>query len=362
MKKTLLLSSIIAFGLNANSQITITDADLPNGGDTAMISLSNQFNLIDVSNTGANQIWDFSFLDPNSQRIDTFYNVSSSSALYQISFNNQFTAPDYKSDYYNKLVNNNLPTIPGGFVTLEKPVFFTKNSSSKSERVGMGIEVNGIELPVKADTIDVVYQFPMNFNDNWISNSYLYMDMNPTFNAIFKRHQKRDVDVDGWGQITTPFGTYDVVRVKSIIDYTDSIYIDLGFGGSWNQIPTPQDVEYTWWANNNKTPILKVITQAGVATTIEYRDNEVTDFTLIESNSLTFDFNIFPNPASDNISISLPNNSSTVEIIDVTGKVLYNHIAQDNTLKVNTTNWQSGLYIIKVTNSKSTATKSFVIK
>jgi len=357
MKKRFLLLSTLVLSSQLIAQITINSSDLALTDDTVLVGISNQTTL-DYTTTGTNHTWDFSTLTRDTSRIDTFYNVSSASALYQLSFNN-FLTPNYQADYYNKLLNNNLPSVPGGTVSLNNPVFFTKNSVSSSEIVGMGVEVNGVEVPVKADTVDVIYQYPMNYNDNWTSRSYLYMDMNPTFNAIFIRHQLRQSTVDGWGTITTPFGTYDALRVKSIITYTDSVYIDLGFGAQWLPVPTPQDIEYTWWSNGNKIPLLKVVEQNGSPSTIEFRG--VTNYASIATQNNTNTFEIYPNPANNVLTVNLNNyKNAQIQVIDITGKIvlIINTTQTKNALDVSSLT--KGVYFIKITSNSQSTTKQFV--
>jgi hypothetical protein len=359
--KTLVFTGLLFISQSINAQVTINNGDFPNGGDTCLVSISNQTTIVDYTTTGASQTWDFSYLEATSQRIDTFFNINSSSALYQLSFNNWLTAADYNSDYYNKLINNNLPAIPGGTVTLENPVFFSKNSSSKLEIVGIGVEVNGIEVPVQSDTIDVVYEFPLTFNDAWYSRSYFNMDMNPIYDAQFKRQQQRDAVVDGWGQITTPFGTFDAIRVKTTLTYQDSIYLDLPvIGGSWLAIPTPETVEYHWLTNANKIPVLKIITQAGIATSIEYRDHAVTSFASANTREENI-FKLFPNPVSNDLTIQTNNSSNLVEIIDVNGKLILSKTIS-NAYKLNVSNWSKGMYFIKVTNDHAVTTQTFIVE
>jgi len=362
MKKSLLLFGLLTAGFTSISQVTITNADLPSPDDTVMVSISEQYTTIDFATTGPNQTWDYSSLVAANQRIDSFYSVTSASTLYQLSFNNTFTAAEYASDYYRPMAAGALPAIPGGAVTLSNPVYFVKNASSKSENVGIGVEINGVETPVQADTIDMIYQYPMTYNDAWNSRSYMYIDMNPAFNAIFKRNQLRESQVDGWGQITTPYGTYDAVRVKSTITYTDSIYFDLGFGGSWNELTTPQDIEYTWWTNNNKIPVLMIVEQNGAATKIEYRDKKIDFASVEELNQNSETFKVYPNPANNNVSVVINSiDNAIVEIVDVTGKVIYSN-AISNTKNIDVSNWEKGLYIVKLTTNNKVSTQTLMVE
>src|SRR5690606_24477926 len=129
----------------------------------------------------------FESLVMNSQRIDTFFNVGDASFTYILVFNNGWLDPDYQADYYRHLLNFAIP--PTDFIgfSIENPVDFTKIESDRVEIVGVGLEISGIEIPVKNEIIDVEYELPMNFGDNWISNSVFEIDLNPAFDGILKR-------------------------------------------------------------------------------------------------------------------------------------------------------------------------------
>lgn len=363
MKKTLLLFVLLTAGLSSYSQITITNADLPLADDTVMVSVSTQYTTVDFTSTGANHVWDYSGLYADSQKIDTFYAAPSPFSTYGLVFNNALTNADYAANYYNTLSGNAIPAVPGGVITIENPVFFTKNSTASSSIVGLGLEVNGVKVPAQADTIDVVYQYPMNYMDSWDTSSYIYLDINPVYDAIFKRHQYRSSEVDGWGEITTPFGTFDALRVKSTVTYVDSIYADpFGFGGSWNALGTPEDVEYTWWTNNNKIPVLKIVAQGGTASTIEYRDQEVVIGASLEEDN-AIEFGLYPNPASDVVTItSNEDSNSLIEVMDISGKVIYSDVIVSTNHAIDVSVWEKGVYLVRVTNDNKVNTESLVIK
>src|SRR6185369_9997600 len=77
----------------------------------------------------------------------------------------------------------------------------------------------------------------------------------PNF-GYYRKQQTRTNEVDGWGTLITPFGTFNTLRVKSTLNITDSIYLDtLGFGLT---IPRQTIVEYKWLAPGKKIPVLEV--------------------------------------------------------------------------------------------------------
>lgn len=71
-------------------------------------------------------------------------------------------------------------------------------------------------------------------------------------------------------------------------------------------------------------------------------------------------FNVFPNPFKDVINIAFGNKNEVnkIEIYSITGRKMFeqNQISQ-NALQINTTNWNNGLYLIKMSINKQTHIK-----
>ncbi|MBU3662172.1 MAG: T9SS type A sorting domain-containing protein [Bacteroidetes bacterium] len=78
----------------------------------------------------------------------------------------------------------------------------------------------------------------------------------------------RRTEVDGWGTIITPYGTFECLRVKSEVDGVDSI--SLGATG----IPIPNSrTEYYWFGKNQDFPLMEVVLNNFTQqTTIRYKD------------------------------------------------------------------------------------------
>jgi len=361
MKHILLSFSFIAT-FSVFGQITISQNDFPGADDTAMISISDEL-VLDIATTGADAIWDFSTVHIASQRIDTFYDVSSSSFGYQLVFNNIIFEPDYASDYYFNLVGFDLAGVGGG-ITIESPVGFVKTTSAEVQNVGMGLVMNGFEIPMAADTIDTEYLLPMNYTDSWNSNSYMYVDLNPAFNGIFVRHQYRSSEVDGWGAITTPFGTFDVLRVRSFSTFDDSAYVDLGFGGTWLELPTPDQVEYTWWSENNKVPIMRITTQdiAGTETVsrVEFKDME-RNLAGIETNP-DFQARMYPNPANGSVNFNFEEGVDQIMIYSITGELVYQNTITSSALSLDVSEWTTGVYMVKLIGDETVSSTKLIVE
>jgi len=81
------------------AQISINSNDMPNVNDTFRVSLTANIQGNDPTLAGTNYTWNYASLIPVSQRIDTFYAVSSTPLAYQFYFNNIFLYPNYKASY-----------------------------------------------------------------------------------------------------------------------------------------------------------------------------------------------------------------------------------------------------------------------
>ncbi len=89
-----------------------------------------------------------------------------------------------------------------------------------------------------------------------------------------------------------------------------------------------------------------------------------TTATGIIENSFASSINLFPNPATNNLTIDLGNNKKVeVAIADITGKIIYSSIARDmQKVEVNTQDFADGIYFVKIQTEDFIETKKIVIK
>lgn len=257
--KKLLIICLLTSSI-AQAQITVNNSDMPVRGDTLRFSAAN---IIDVTArlalAGANQTWNFSDLLAASQNIASFKRASDINAAYSFTF----TGSTYGTEASNASF--------GGLLQASNVFSFYTNSSSSYACDGRGFEVSGSPLPLTQTYSgkDVVYKFPMNFG-NKDSNTYISNSINALV-VTFNGGGKRVNTVDAWGSLTTPFGTFDCLRVKSQIityDTVRSSLLPISF-------PITQNVtEYKWIAKGQKIPLLEIRVPVGGGgqTTINYRD------------------------------------------------------------------------------------------
>ncbi|MCK9400463.1 MAG: T9SS type A sorting domain-containing protein [Bacteroidales bacterium] len=290
-----LFTIIFLFGFQINAQIVITSDDMPVPGDTVRKSNTAILDSINYQQGGPDQTWLFDELTVVSQQVDTFVNVSETPAIYQIFFNNQFIYPDYKSTVALKMAQfTAIPT-----VELTDSYLFIKVTDEDMREVGYGVTLEGVPLPIQFQQIDTIYRFPLEYGDVDSAHSLLSIDVPDLGYLMISKFRKNTVD--GWGTLTTPYGEFQTLRVKTEIVEYDSLYSDsLGMG-----MPLIRNIiEYKWLANGFPEPVLQV-TEEGFIITASYIDSIRSGFLNVpEVKNRMYDFSVYPNPSKDYLSVS----------------------------------------------------------
>ncbi|MBL0343332.1 MAG: T9SS type A sorting domain-containing protein [Bacteroidetes bacterium] len=90
-----------------------------------------------------------------------------------------------------------------------------------------------------------------------------------------------------------------------------------------------------------------------------------TTATGIIENSFASSINLFPNPATNHLTITLPNANKKVEITitDITKKIIYSTtVSETQKIEVNTQDFADGIYVVKIQTADFIATKKLVFK
>lgn len=259
MKKIMLLLyfALCKYISIAQTPITIVNADMPNVNDTIRISTSTSNISFLLNDTGANRTWDASFLVPSFQDMVQCKSVVNTNITYLLSFSS--------SSFGIQDANLNLGLVAGS----EVYNFFSKNAT-RFANDGRGITFNGIPVPQVYTSKEILYRFPLSYgmvdSSNFVSN-----EANLLIGSI-KTQGTRKNRVDAWGSLTTPYGTFNCIRVKSTVQQVDSI-VASGFPFPLASTRT----EYKWLAKGQKVPVLQIVTTTSdfggqVSTTIQYRD------------------------------------------------------------------------------------------
>lgn len=260
MKKitTLLWAVFIAFA--ANAQITIINTDLPGSGDTLRYSTANLDSLTEniYVIAGANATWDFSHLEATGQAVDH----------YKPSLQTPYAGFFFGANRYGKLEADSI----GFGQFMFKDVYrFYKNSTSKFEIEGVGMKYSGFPIPSLYSDKDELYQFPLDYND-FDSSTFSYTLSLLTLGTLQTQGYRLN-SVDGWGQITTPYGTFDALRITTDIVSRDSIALGGLFGFGFDN----HQREVKWLATGLGYPVMQVsgavVNGQFTPNTVTYRDS-----------------------------------------------------------------------------------------
>lgn len=343
MNKFIFLTFLLGIFFNSvYSQPVITSDDMPDSNDTFRLSFwtpQQGTNPFDFSVTGPASTWDFTWLSSEEQEIDTFFSPLQTPPSYNFVFTNPIIYPDNFAQLAQR--SQSLPQQPGGGgggggggqITFSDAYDFLKKNNTEYAMVGNAFKLNDIPSANAFDQNDVIYRFPLKYDDNFSSPSR-YNILIPEFIEYYHR-QIRTTVVDGWGRLFTPKGEYEVIRVKSEIVATDSI-IFLQAPIVFPFVVPSTTIEYKWLANGLAVPALHIVTRTGsgfgpggnqlAITRVAYFDtappgnyiwNSVQDQNANDNHSI-----VFPNPIED-VSFINPQLEGKIVVRDLTGKILF---------------------------------------
>ena len=318
--KTFLSVLFLSVFVGISSQITVSVADFANSGDTVRISQAVGTGL-DFASTGANYTWDFSALTATSQYLKE-YNPIGFASLLVFGTYGPVAPTNYRASYFNP--TNDLPLdqlsqfLPVSLSDLNQ---YTKRMTDSITSLGYSISVNGQGVPFKSDTIETRYKLPLHYNDSHYSRGYTYIDLNPVIDFKIKQYRQRTTNVDGWGTIITPKGTFQALRLRHDIAEIDSVYQTFFGAGQWFGTPPTQRTEYEWFANGEKEWVLKATETNGTVNQVEYQENYLgLDASLIES---SLDASIGPNPVHETLFIDSKSPVYLAQIFDGAGRLVF---------------------------------------
>ena len=69
---------------------------------------------------------------------------------------------------------------------------------------------------------------------------------------------------------------------------------------------------------------------------------------------------LYPNPVSDKLIVETDEALGTVEVYNLMGALVYSQKNCANKLEINTSDWPSGIYFLRLTSNKTSETRRFV--
>jgi len=357
--KTQLFSIALAFiSLNALAQITVTHSNIISVGDIIYQAVDSMpSNSITIGNSGSNQTWDFSSLQD--MEIDIIEVISPVGTAYE-----------------------NLHPDANMCVEIDDELMYLDKSSTGLEMVGYGnVPLNVVMIP-----LPLVYGLSQQIGPNTIMDSVFdnsaglfdnslapIISANPLFNQVdslkIKVVATSDFNVDAWGNVTIPLGTYDALRLKVEETNTTEFFAYCsasGIGGSWfsaqNFFPIETETvnRYQWWSNDPSVKfMLAELEMDSLSNNVEFAtfltENQAASAHILPSISV----DVYPNPTLETITISTSINNSEFVVSDINGKVLSNE-KFSKTSNFNFSDYPKGVYFVKVISGDNVVSKKIV--
>ncbi len=252
MKKELTLSIIfILCCLIGQSQITVTQSDMPMIGDSkAFVDVAN-ISGVSIGTSGANQTWDFS----NLMGVDTFL-----------------------ENYVTPLGTPGFDDFPSSNIAYESggDYVYLEINSNAMNALGLSTDTSGMgdyfsfTLNPDQKFFELPTTYGTTFSDDWgftltIDGSVFGVDSVRTIN-----HSLTNVTYDGYGTIIMPSGSFDGLREERITTTYDSTQVL--FFGVWTTLESgmSMDTSYSWIAKNSKGPLVNVEIENGMVSSASY--------------------------------------------------------------------------------------------
>lgn len=335
--KKLYLVTLIFIGLKqyAQSPITLGNSNMPGNGDTLRYTNAQLNSIGNYTQTGVNFTWNFSNLIPTSQgRRDYKLAFQTPYAIFFIGLN----------EYGEKVAD----TLGAGPLTITNYYNYYKKQTSPAIYLtdGAGMTFSSVPVPNYYSDKDELYHFPMTY-PKYDSTTFKFSTPSTTLLPIvYSKTGYRVTKVDGWGSITTPYGTANCLRILTTQYSKDSIktgFFPIGFNNYTRS--------YQWISTTSKIPFLEVtgnlVGNNFTPTQVRYRDNYL-NLVGIEKIKDISGMLAYPNPVKDKLFFGRSlDEKASVEIFDVSGKsikLITNEIGSE--LDIN--EFKQGLYIIKI--------------
>jgi hypothetical protein len=377
MRRILYLLFTLA-GLPALAQVSpsIDRTDMPVALDTLRLSAASPLlptTAPPLSQRGANQTWNYAGLVATSQSVARFVAINTTAPIYQLAFGvlggvNRATVASPQV----------LPLPAGLPIPFTDPYQFYNTSAvgaagQSFRSVGFGATLTTLQVPVTYASQaqqDIIYRFPLSFASPADSSSSFFAISVPGTGYLSQK-RKRVNHPDAWGTLTTPFGTFQTVRVVATLTDHDSI----AFGpipGTGLDLPVTR--EYKWLAKQQHVPVLTITTQeiAGreTITGVQYRDiyRRIVLPTASRDAATDAALAAYPNPSAvgSPLVLQVPVGSGplTVSATDLAGRRLFNRQLNGSTglisLGAEAFGSFRGVALLTVTTTQGTATRRVV--
>ncbi len=352
MKKFTLLTLLIFNNIFLHAQVEITSDDIPGTGSLfSRIHDTIPGDSLMPGNAGANLEWDFSTM--NTHFIDTI----------------EFLDPA-NTPYANMFPGANQCIQMGN----EIPYAYTVVSPDSLYVLGAVIEDEGFddEIVSRFDPVQLLMLFPTTYGSAFEHTSAfsatLYFGQTVTLPGIpypvfvdsvkIKNQTHTDSEIDGWGLLKTPYGSFETLREKRTEMTEDSLFAKSSdLGGMWIDITSwlgedQKDTAliYSWLTKDVGFSVfeLKVEPETGQvneATCLEIEGNAGSSTKM----NRTEESHAYPIPANETLHIDMDTDrAADINIYDLTGTLIAEKRVNKFPAKINISDFSGSIYFYTI--------------
>lgn len=343
-----LISAVCAL---AQTPITLTSANFPGSGDTLRYSTATIASVVNYTQTGTNYNWNYSSLIYSGQgRRDFVPSLQTPYAFYFLSL----------TEFGEKKADIGI----GPILITDNYDFYKKQTNPINAYIadGSGMTYSSLPIPNYYSNKDELYVLPLTY-PKYDSTTFRFSTFSSStlIPISYSKTGYRVTKVDGWGAITTPYGTQNCLRVVTTQYSKDTIktsIIPIGFPNNQRS--------YQWLTTTGRIPFLEVSGSLTgnnfTPTSVKYLNTYQNPAGLHENLDVSaMDF--YPNPGKDKLWLNFTRKGEFfVEVLDLTGKLIKKETINSDNMgqSIDISDLGSSVYIMKVTEKNKTFFYKFI--
>lgn len=346
MKKPVTLLSFAFTFTVLSAQITITSADLPQAQYTYVTATDTTPTINNGAPFSSAQAWNFSSLMSDYPSVPTYGITSWTAYASAFPASNIYTYGP--AAMYSSLAGGSPVNSQG----MNKGYMFWKTDATGFWTVGFRADSGSYSnTNVTLNPFELLIGTPCTYGSAFNNTSRWEFPMNiiPTdVDTYYVSRTVKTLTCDAWGSLTTPTGNFpSVIRVHEYLIKVDSVYAKMG-----SVVVTSLEIlrdtlnNYMYLANGIGYPVS--IVHADVNNTVTSVEYYTGTWMSTEQTPGPQQAGLFPNPASNSVTLLLPETSNyTIHINDMTGRtVLTQASAGMDCIKIDVAELPEGVYIV----------------
>ena len=331
---------LLFFALKSFAQLKLKQHNFVSVGDT-IVEYFERFpkNTVDIGTPGKDKTWDFSDLNSTVVGKETIVFVDP----LDTPFSNDY--PDSNIALYSNQ----------GYECW----VFMKNTKKELTNLGFGLFSQNKKQTGNYGGITIKY--PLKYLDEFsseIKKEHILIKTKKGKDSIkVKTIFNHKYEIDAWGDVILPKGTFLALRMKYILKTTNLTYQKKE--GKWNLKGIPKEdvtVSYKWWTDdeNAKYPVVQIVMDNTQEKPLVIKYLESKPFVeIIEENKKDETLIVYPNPVKENLFVQIPKIEEVYIIIySFNGRVIKSVKSNYKKTDISVSNLPQGIYFLVVKNKE----------